>query len=172
MASFMLKHCAWHVRRKLTSRGNCDLCSPCNLLMSTKVSPMLSMLLGMEDDESSCIYWCPTTISLYSSLLLPWSSSDIHPLSQALVPIVSQLVITSFRVVLYRCFNFHGFFFDFQNRTCTELFLHCKGLEIIFPTSGHSAQLDSEQESYALFTPSMQTVLGWFQNMWHLMIWL
>jgi hypothetical protein len=32
---------------------------------------------------------------------------------------------------------------------------HCKGLEIIFPTNGHSPQSDSEQQSYALFTQSM-----------------
>jgi hypothetical protein len=49
-------------------------------------------------------------------------------------------------------------FFNFQNITCTETLLHCKVLEIIFPTSGHSPQSDSKQESYTLFTPSMQTV--------------
>jgi hypothetical protein len=36
--------------------------------------------------------------------------------------------------------------------------LHCKVIEIIFPMSCHSPQSDSEQESYTLFTPSMQTV--------------
>jgi hypothetical protein len=123
---------------------------------------MLSMLLGMEDDESSCIYWSPTAIcgdhhhTLHFCCLDGRSMSTI--LSQALVIIVSQLVLTSFCVVLYCCFNFHKFFFNLQNRTCTEPLLHCKVLEIIFPTSGHSPQLDSEQESYTLFTPSMQTV--------------
>jgi hypothetical protein len=93
-------------------------------------------------------------------IIMPWLSYNVRPLPQALVPIISQLVFTSFHVVLYRCFNFHEFFFNLQNRTCTEILLYYKFLEIIFPMSGHSPQSDSEQESYALFTPSMQNCPG------------
>jgi hypothetical protein len=120
------------------------------------------MLLGMEDDESSCIYRSPTANEEIIIVLFTFVALIVFQrpsfLPQALVPIVSQPVSTSFYVVLYRCFNFHELFFNFQNRTCTEPLLHCKFLEIIFPMSGHSPQSESEQESYTFFTPSMQNV--------------
>ena len=50
------------------------------------------------------------------------------------------------------------FFFNFQNRTCTETLLHCEVHEFSFPTSPYSHKIDSEQESYVHFIPAPQSV--------------
>ena len=44
------------------SRGNRGPCTPRGLHLSTKSSPMVSMLLSMEDDEPSCNSWSPTAM--------------------------------------------------------------------------------------------------------------
>ena len=50
------------------------------------------------------------------------------------------------------------FSFNFQNRTCTEILLHCEVHEFSFPTSPYSPKIDSEQESYVHFIPALQSV--------------
>jgi hypothetical protein len=55
-------------------------------------------------------------------------------------------------------------FLYFQNRTCTETPLQVEVYEIIFPTSYHTHETGSEQESCGYFTPAMQSVQGWFQT--------
>jgi hypothetical protein len=54
------------------------------------------------------------------------------------------------------------FSFYFLNRTCTEEPLRIEVYEIIFPTSHHTHETGSEQESYAYFTPALQSVQGDF----------
>jgi hypothetical protein len=50
------------------------------------------------------------------------------------------------------------FFPYFQNRTCNETPLQIEFHEIIFPTSHHTHETGSEQESCAYFTSAMQSV--------------
>ena len=50
------------------------------------------------------------------------------------------------------------FYFNFQNRTCTETLPHCEVHEFSFPTSSHSPKTDSEQESYAHCILALQSV--------------
>jgi len=55
--------------------------------------------------------------------------------------------------------HLHEFFsFNFQNRTCTEILLHCEVHEFSFPTIPRSPKTDSEQESYVHFIPALQSV--------------
>ena len=54
--------------------------------------------------------------------------------------------------------HLHEFFFNFQNRTCTETLLHCEVHEFSFPTSPYSHKIDSEQENYVHFIPALQSV--------------
>ena len=55
--------------------------------------------------------------------------------------------------------HLHEFFsFNFQNRTYTEILLHCEVHEFSFPTSPYSPKIDSEQESCVHFIPALQSV--------------
>ena len=60
--------------------------------------------------------------------------------------------------------HLHEFFFNFQNRTCTEILLHCEVHEFSFPTSLYSPKIDSEQESYVHFIPALQSALTNFRT--------
>src|SRR6185312_9528267 len=72
-----------------------------------------------------------------SSCTKSWSQSLLH------------IIIASFNSSLsHCCLIFTNFSFNFQNRTCTEILLHCEVHEFSFPTSPHSPKTDSEQESY------------------------
>jgi hypothetical protein len=61
------------------------------------------------------------------------------------------------------------FFPYFQKWTCTETPIQVEVHEIIFPTSHHTHETGSEQESCAYFTLAMQSVQGWFQTAQHSM---
>jgi hypothetical protein len=60
--------------------------------------------------------------------------------------------------------------FYFQNITCTKTPLQVEVHEVIFPTSHHTYETGSEQESCAYCTPAMQSVQSWFQTAHHSMI--
>lgn len=140
------------------------------LFSSRESSPMLSMLLSVEgDNDPCCCAWSP--IAMHSEIIFMLlhlcclncpSTSSLCRLTMH--PIILRVVITSFLVVLPCCIIFHEFFIYILIRICTELLLHCKVLEIIFPMSHHSPKANSEQESYARFTPALQSVPK-FQNM-------
>jgi hypothetical protein len=125
-------------------------------LSSFKSSPMLSMLLSVEEVESLPISMCLriifTSLPLYLSF--PSISSYYH---QAMVPILHHIIITNFHPVFVTTSS-STVFLHFQNRTCTETPLQFEVHEIIFPTSHHTHETDYEQESCAHFTPVMQSV--------------
>src|SRR6185312_5096785 len=102
---------------------------------------------------------CMNIIFNVSSPLLPQfpsTSSCTKSWSQSLL----HIVVASFNSSLSHCclifMNF--FYFNFQNRTCTETLLHCDVLEFSLPTCPHSPKTDSEQESYVHFIPALQSV--------------
>jgi len=137
------------------SCGNRDYLTPWDLSsLSTKSSPMLSMMLGVEgEDGPSWNSWSPSLMCMniifnVSSPLLPQfpsTSSCTKSWSQSLL----HIVVASFNSSLsHCCLIFTNFSFNFQNRTCTETLLHCEVHEFSFPTSPHSPKIDSEQETY------------------------
>jgi len=147
------------------SCGNRDYLTPWELsFLSTKSSPMLSMMLGVEgEDEPSCNSWSPSLMCMniifnVSSPLLPQfpsTSSCTKSWSQSLL----HIVVASFNSSLsHCCLIFMNFSFNFKNRTCTETLFYCEVHEFYFPTSPHSPKIDSEQESYAHFIPTLQSV--------------
>ena len=147
------------------SCGNRDYLTPWDLSsLSTKSSPMLSMMLGVEgEDGPSCNSWSPSLMCMniifnVSSPLLPQfpsTSSCTKSWSQSLL----HIVVASFNSSLsHCCLIFTNFSFNFQNRTCTETLLHCEVHEFSFPTSPYSPKIDSEQESYVHFIPALQSV--------------
>jgi hypothetical protein len=85
-------------------------------LSSFKSSPMLSVLLSVEELELLVIPYCHVFenhlhfLSLW--LICPSTSSSYH---QAMVPILHHIVITNFHPVLCRCLIFHSF--SFTSRT-------------------------------------------------------
>ena len=79
------------------SRGNRGPCTPRGLHLSTKSSPMLSMLLSMEDDEPSCNSWSPTAMRVdhrhalhFCCLDCPSMSALCHEPWSQLFPIPSS----------------------------------------------------------------------------------
>jgi hypothetical protein len=76
-----------------------------------------------------------------------------------MVPILHNIVITDFRPSLSLP-HLPQFFLYFQNKTCTETPLQVEVYKIMFPTSHHTHEMSSEQESCAYFTPAMQSVQG------------
>ena len=82
-----------------------------------------------------------------SSYTTSWSQSLLH------------IVVASYNSSLsHCCLIFMNFSFNFQNRTCTEILIHCEVHEFSFPTSPHLLKIDSEQESYVHFIPALQSV--------------
>jgi len=147
------------------SCGNRDYLTPWDLSsLSTKSSPMLSMMLGVEgEDGPSCNSWSPSLMCMniifnVSSPLLPQfpsTSSCTKSWSQSLL----HNVVASFNSSLsHCCLIFTNFSFNFQNRTYTETLLHCEVHEFSFPTSPYSPKIDSEQESCVHFIPALQSV--------------
>ena len=107
------------------SCGNRDYLTPWDLSsLSTKSSPMLSTMLGVEgEDGPSCNSWSPSLMFMniifnVSSPLLPQfpsTSSCTKSWSQSLL----LIVVASFNFSLsHYCLIFTNFSFNFQNRTC------------------------------------------------------
>ena len=147
------------------SCGNRDYLTPWDLSsLSTKSSPMLSMMLGVEgEDGPSWNSWSPSLMCMniifnVSSPLLPQfpsTSSCTKSWSQSLL----HVVVATFNSLLSHCCRiFTNFSFNLHNRTCTETLLHCEVHEFSFPTSPYSHKIDSEQESYVHFIPALQSV--------------
>jgi hypothetical protein len=134
---------------------------------SLKSSPMLSMLLSVKELESLVIL----------EVLLPcvWKSSSLLcicyrncPSTETMDPILHHIIITNFSCHSCCCLIFHRFYSTSHIEKCTKTPLQIEVPEIIFPTSHHSHETGSEQESCAYFTPAMQTVRN-FQNVQHSM---
>jgi hypothetical protein len=132
-------------------------------LSSFKSSPMLSMLLSVEELELLIILYCHAfenrlhflafVNSFVPQLLLiiikPWFQSFVISSSPTSMP---SFVVASSSTVFF-----------LQNRTCTETPLQVEVHEIIFPMSHHMHETGSEQENCANFTPAMQSVQGDFR---------
>src|SRR6185312_14321630 len=101
---------------------------------------------------------CMNIIFNMSSPLLPQfpsTSSCTKSWSQSLL----LIVVASFNSSLsHCCLIFTNFYFNFQNITYTETFLHCEVHKFFFPTSIQSPKIDSEQESYVHFILVLQSV--------------
>jgi len=115
------------------SCGNRDYLTPWDLSsLSTKSSPMLSMMLGVEgEDGPSWNSWSPSLMCMniifnVSSPFLPQfpsTSSYTKSWSQSLL----HVVVATFNSSLsHCCLIFTNFSFNFQNRTCTETLLIAK----------------------------------------------
>jgi hypothetical protein len=130
-------------------------------LSSFKSSPILSMLLSVEELELLVIPYCHVfenflhflafVNSVVPQLLLiiikPWFQSFVISSSPTSMP---SFVAASSSTV----------FFFLQNKTCTETPLHVEFHEIIFPMNHRTHETGFEQESCAYFTPAMQSVQG------------
>jgi hypothetical protein len=128
-------------------------------LSSFKSSPMLRMLLSVEELELLVIPYCHVfenhihflafVNSVVPQLLLiiikPWFQSFVISSSSTSIPSLSLPHLPQF-------------FYFLQNRTCTETSLQIEVHEIIFPTSHRTYETGSEQESCAYFTQAMQSV--------------
>jgi hypothetical protein len=125
-------------------------------LPSFKSSPMLSVLLSVEELELLVIPYCHVFenhlhfLSLW--LICPSTSSYYH---QAMVPILRHIVITDFNVVLVAA-SFSTVFLLLPKQNMYWSTLQVEFYEIFFPTSYRTHETDSEQESCAYFTPAMQ----------------
>ena len=88
--------------------------------------------------------------SIFFQLLLELSHGPNHCFTSSSPPSIPRCPIatSSSRI----------FSFNFQNRTCTEILLHCEVHEFYFLTSSHSPKINSEQESYVHFIPTLQSV--------------
>jgi hypothetical protein len=134
-------------------------------LSSFKSSPMLSMLLSVEELESlvipychmfeNCLHFLAFVNSVVLQLLLiiikSWFQSFIISSSPTSIP---SLLLP----------HLPQFFSYLQNRTCTETPFQIEVYEIIFPMSHRTHETGSEQESCVYFTPAIQYVQGWFQT--------
>ena len=93
------------------------------------------------------LHFCCLNFPSNSSCTKSWSQSMLH------------VIVASFNFSLsHCCLIFTNFSFNFQNRTCTETLLHCELHKFSFPTSPYSPKIDSEQESYVHFIPTLQSV--------------
>jgi hypothetical protein len=79
-----------------------------------------------------------------------------------MVPILRHIVITDFHPVLVSASSSTNFLL-ILDRTCTETLVQVEVYEIIFPTSHHTHETGSEQESCAYSIPAMQSVQGDFR---------
>ena len=147
------------------SCGNRDYLTPWDLSsLSTKSSPMLSMMLGVEgEDGPSWNSWSPSLMCMniifmclhlcclnFLQLLLVLSHGPNHCCTSSSPPSIPRCPIAASSSWIFS--------FNFQNKTCTETLLHCEVHEFSFPTSPHSPKTDSEQESYVHFIPALQSV--------------
>ena len=105
------------------SCGNRDYLTPWDLSsLSTKSSPMLSMMLGVEgEDGPSCNSWSPSLMcmniifNVYSPLLpqFPSTSSCTKSWSQSLL----LIVVASFQILVVPLLpHLHEFFFQFPEQ--------------------------------------------------------
>ena len=137
---------------------------------SLKSSPMLSVLLSVEELESLVIPYCHVFenhlhfLAFVTSVVLQLLLIIIKPWFQSFIISSSPTSILSLSLP-----HLPQFFLYFQNRTCTETPLQVEVHEIIFLTSYHSHETGSEQESCVFFTPAMQSVQNWFQTTQRLM---
>jgi hypothetical protein len=134
-------------------------------LSSFKSSPMLSMLLNVEELESLVIPYfhvfenCLHFLAFVNSVVLQLLLIIIRPWFQSFIKSSSPTSILS--LLLPHILQFFSYF---QNTTCTETPIQVEVYEIIFPTSHRTHKTGSEQESCAYFTPAMQSVQSWFQT--------
>jgi hypothetical protein len=130
-------------------------------LSSFKSSPMLSMLLSVEELELLVIPYCHVFenrlqfLAFVNSFVLQLLLIIIKPWFQSFIISSSATSIPSLLLPHLPQFSFY-----FQNRTCNEAPLQVEVYEIIFPTSHRTHETGSEQESCAYFTPAMQSVQG------------
>jgi hypothetical protein len=133
-------------------------------LSSFKSSPMLSVLLSVEEFELLVIPYCHVFenhlhfLSFVNSVVLEHLLIIIKPWFQSFIISSSPTSIPSLLLPHLPHFSFY-----FLNRTCTEEPLQVEVYEIIFPTSHHTHETCSEQESCAYFTPAIQSVEGYFR---------
>jgi hypothetical protein len=105
-------------------------------LSSFKSSPMLSMLLNVEELESLVIPYCHVFenrlpfLAFVNSIVLQLLLIIIKPWFQSFIILSSPTSIPSLLLP-----HLPQFFSYFQNKTCTETPLQVEVHEIIFPTS-------------------------------------
>jgi hypothetical protein len=167
VASPMLKHCAWHGKRMMSIlwwRWSLNSMWPFSPFV-LQILLMLSMLLSVEELESLVIPYCHVFenhlhfLAFVNSVVLQLLLIIIKPWFQSFIILSSPTFILSLSLP-----HLPQFFYYLQNRTCTETPLQVEFHEIIFPTSHHTHETGSKQDSCAYFTPVMQSVQGWFQT--------
>ena len=97
--------------------------------------------------SSMCLHLCCLN---FLQLLLVLSHGPNHCFTSSSPPSILRCPIAALSSWIFS--------FSLQNRTCTKTLLHCEVHEFSFPTSPHSPKIDSEQESYVHFIPSLQSV--------------
>jgi hypothetical protein len=98
---------------------------------------------------TSCLYYS-LVLLLLLIIIKPWFQSFMISSSPTSIP---SLLLP----------HLPQFFSYLHNKTCTETPIQVEVHEIIFPTSHHTYETGSEQESCVYFTPAMESVQGVFR---------
>jgi hypothetical protein len=140
--------------------ASCIEGDPCTL--SFKFSPMLSMLLSVEELEllvirhvfENRLHFLAFVPHLSLNFVLSSSSHGSNPSSYRHI----------FNAVLCRCLIFHSFYFSSRTENVPKHPSTLKFMKLSFQWAIICMKRVPNQESCANFTPAIQYVQGWFKT--------